>query len=256
MSKRLKVSMVSYLNSKPFILGMELAGLLDEIELHLEVPSKTAEKLIQNDVDLALVPVAVLPSLPHHQIVTNYCIGAQGKVDSVYLFSDLPIEKIQIVHLDSHSRTSGNLVKVLMKDYWKKNVHFIENSAVHENLVEGSTACLMIGDKAIRLRNQFAYRYDLAEAWKKMTGLPFAFAVWVTAKPLPNHWEDQFNEAFKTGLEQVHKIVPFYENQFPDFDIQTYLTNTIQFNFSKEKARALDLFLSKMRQIHQERKLT
>lgn len=249
MNKRLKISMVSYLNSKPFILGMELANLLDDIELHLEVPSKTAQKLIKNKLDAALIPVAVLPKIKGAQIITDYCISADGKVDSVYLFSNVPVEQIRIVHLDSHSRTSGKLVQVLFKYLWQNDVEFIENSEVHDDLVNGTTACLMIGDKAIQKRNQFAYKYDLAQAWKKLTGLPFVFAVWISTKQLDGNWESKLNSAFEMGMNQISKITPYYQKQFPNFDIETYLSQNIQFKLTKEKARALDLFLNKMKQL-------
>ena len=238
--------MVSYLNSKPFILGMELANLLDDVELHLEVPAKTAEKLQTGDVDVALVPVAILPTIPKHTIITDYCIGANGQVDSVFLFSQVPIQEVETIYLDSHSRTSSKLVQILCKEYWKQDVQFIENTIVHQNLVQGTTACLMIGDKAIHGKQNYKYNYDLAQVWKQHTGLPFAFAVWISTTPISQNWEKRLNEAFELGLQNIPKISPTYQRQFPNFDIHHYLTNNIQFEFTAEKAKALDLFLRKI----------
>jgi len=74
--------MVSYINAKPFQLGLEMTGLIDEVELHLDVPSVSAQKLIDNKVDIALVPVATLPKLKHPNIITDYCIGSVNEVAS------------------------------------------------------------------------------------------------------------------------------------------------------------------------------
>ena len=241
--------MVSYLNSKPFILGLELANLLDEIELHLEVPSKTVNKLLAKEVDVALVPVAVLPQLNDYSIFTDYCIGANGKVNSVYLFSDVPVQQLKTIYLDGHSRTSANLLKILCAEYYKIDVEFIEDADVQPELIKGNTACLMIGDKAILHKNKFSFAYDLAEDWKKHTDLPFAFAVWVAKEEVGQQWEEQLNKAFALGLQHVETLVPQYQQHFPNFDIKTYLTKDIDSQYNSDKAKALDLFLSKLQSL-------
>lgn len=247
MTDRLKISMVSYINSKPFQLGMELTGFIREIELHLEVPALTAKKLQHNEVDIALVPVAVLPQLNHVEIITNYCIGALKHVDSVLLLSDVPVEEIKTVYLDADSRSSANLIQILLRDYWKKEVNFIANKQVNEELAQGRNACLMIGDKALEARGKTAYEYDLATAWHQMTGLPFVFAVWVANKQ-GKQAEDALNIAFKKGIADLGQVADFYQNIYPSQNMHAYLSESINYSYDKEKAKALDLFLSKCKQ--------
>jgi chorismate dehydratase len=112
---KLKVSAVSYTNSKPFVFGLLHSDILDKIELSLDIPSVCALKLIENQVDIGLVPVAALLQIPNYHIISDYCIGANGAVDSVFIFSNKPISEIKTLKLDSQSRTSNNLARVLIK---------------------------------------------------------------------------------------------------------------------------------------------
>src|ERR1043166_8619691 len=111
MREKIKISAVAYLNSKPFIYGLEHSRVLDQIDLQLDIPSECARKLINNEVEIGLVPVAVLPLIRDRQIISDYCIGAVGKVNSVMLYSDVPLDEIRTVLLDYQSRTSVTLVK-------------------------------------------------------------------------------------------------------------------------------------------------
>ena len=98
MNCRYKVSIVSYLNTIPFLYGIKETGMINKIQLEYDYPSKCAEKLINNNVDLALVPVVVIPKIKDSFIISDYCIGAEGPVESVCLFSNVPIEKIKCIY--------------------------------------------------------------------------------------------------------------------------------------------------------------
>ena len=117
--QKLRISAVSYLNSLPFVYGIKNSGFLKNIELSLDVPSVCADKLISGKADIGLVPVAAIPLIKNARIVSDFCIGADGKVQSVLLISRKPLQEIQKVYLDLESRTSVGLAKVLAKEYWK-----------------------------------------------------------------------------------------------------------------------------------------
>ena len=106
----LKISAVSYLNTVPFIHGLKQSDLIHNIDLQLDYPSICADKLINRTVDLALVPVVVIPKLKDSHIISDYCIGADGAVDTVCLYSDVPITEIESIALDYQSRTSVALL--------------------------------------------------------------------------------------------------------------------------------------------------
>ena len=117
----IKVAVISYLNSLPFVYGLKQSNLFQEISLSIEYPSKIAERVIDNTADIALVPVVVLNQLKNYEIISDYCIGAESSVDSVCLYSFVPVDKIDTIYLDYQSRTSVELLKLLLKDYWKLN---------------------------------------------------------------------------------------------------------------------------------------
>ena len=113
----MKVCSVSYLNSIPFVYGLENSDI--EVDLSLEIPSVCGQKLLNNEVDIALLPVAVIPTLDYADVVSPYCISSDGAVQTVCLFSEVPLEQIDTILLDYHSRTSNALVQLLSKRFWK-----------------------------------------------------------------------------------------------------------------------------------------
>lgn len=230
---KIKVSAVSYTNSKPFVYGLLHSGILESIELSLDIPSDCANKLIDNQVDIGLVPVAALLHVDNYQIVSQYCIGAVGAVDSVFIFSQKPISEIEKIKLDPQSRTSNNLSRVLLKNYWKISPDFI---------TEGEAdAFVQIGDRTFGKKDLYPYYYDLAEEWFKFTGLPFAFAVWASNKPIPEDFKESFNAALKLGLDHRKEVIEQIEN-IGNFDLDDYLMNKVDFNLDDKKLIAISKF--------------
>ena len=113
-----RIAAVSYLNTIPFIYGIEHEGNL-RAELLLSPPSLCAKNFAEHKADIALVPAAAVPSLADAQVVTEYCIGAAGPVRTVVLLSNEPIEKARRVFLDAHSLTSVQLAGYLLAKHWK-----------------------------------------------------------------------------------------------------------------------------------------
>jgi len=109
------------------------------------------QMLVNDEVDIGLIPVAAIPDLPSYHIVGNYCIGAEGEIASVCLFSEVPMSQIETVYLDYQSRSSVALLKWLMKEYWGINPRIIQ--AIDESYrqeIKGTTAGLVIGDQRSR----------------------------------------------------------------------------------------------------------
>ena len=231
---KIKVSAVSYTNSKPFVYGLMHSDILNKIDLRLDIPSECATKLIDNQVDIGLIPVAALLQIPNYQIISDYCIGANGAVDSVFIFSNKPIGELKTLKLDSQSRTSNYLAKVLIKNFWKCNPEFTDS--------ENADGFVQIGDRTFGKKNQFAYHYDLAEEWFKFTSLPFAFAVWASNKPINESFKMDFNAALKFGLDQRVQVLK--ELQAVDnFNLNDYLMNKVDFNLNEDKLKAIEKFL-------------
>lgn len=234
---------MNYLNTAPLIYGIRKSAVLDEIELVPDYPANLANDLLNDNIDLGLVPVAVLAHLPHWWLIGDYCIGCDGPVSSVCIFSEVPLEQTKRIYLDYQSRTSVELARILVRDYWKLDVEFIgAEGEDFRDLIEGDTAGLVIGDRAFKQKSISKYSYDLGEAWKSYTGLPFVFAAWISNKPLPAEFIKSFNEANGFGLNHIADVTAGLDLN-GSVDLEEYFKKYISYNLDEEKRSALKLFL-------------
>lgn len=244
-----RISAVSYLNTKPFLYGLFQSGMDKQCALSLDIPSECARKLIEGEVDLGLVPVAVIPQLGDAAtVVSDYCIGTLGEVKTVCIYSQVPIEEVTELYLDYHSRTSAALTRYLLQDYWQVQPRLLPAQPGYEQRLKGSTAGLIIGDRTIGLEGRYAYRYDLGGIWQAHTGLPFVFAAWVSREPLPAAFLEPFNRALGQGVQQRHQVAQLFESSHPHFSVHEYYHRYIDYDLTPEKRQALALFLEQVRQ--------
>jgi chorismate dehydratase len=241
----LTVALVEYINTRPFLDGLEAHFGADEMELLLLPPADCARALQSGQADLALMPVGALPNFERVEILPDFCIGAKGPVHSVYLFAQQPIETLDTVILDRHSRSSNGLARVLLRHHWQKSVEYLMPDQKHFHRIVGSTGGVIIGDQAIRIRDQYAYAYDLSEAWYQLTGLPFAFAVWVYRPgAIDRRMAKRLFHAMQVGVQQRGKTAHRWADYFglnTEF-AQRYLTEYIDYRFTPDKHRALALY--------------
>ncbi len=242
------LSIVNYYNTTPFLYGISKSSLKKNLQIELDIPSVCAKKLIEKKVDIGLVPVALLPELNNYQIISDYCIGADGKVDSVKLYSHKPLNEITHILLDYQSKSSITLVQVLNKHFWKLPIQFLNATKGFENNIKDSTAAVIIGDRTFGITSSdYKYQYDLAEEWKKETGLPFVFACWVTQKKLPNDFLSSFNSMLKYGITHINEAVNDKPITIEGFDPIDYLKNKISYNLDESKRKGLLKFLELMK---------
>jgi chorismate dehydratase len=210
-----------------------------------DIPAECARKLLEDEVDLALVPVAILTALKEYHIVTDYCIGADGQVDSVKLYSAVPLEEVKSVLLDYQSRTSVNLARLLFSRHWKMSPAFVAAKEGFEQAIGGTTAGVVIGDRTFSLNGKFLYEYDLAAEWKLLTGLPFVFAAWVSRRKLPESFINRFNAVLKSGIDGIDEALEqcHYSPRLDRATAREYLTQRIDYQLDDKKKRALELFL-------------
>jgi chorismate dehydratase len=241
LDRKIRIGAVSYLNTKPLLYGIERSPVMDEIVLLIDYPASIADMLLKDEIDMGLVPVAIIPRMPVSYINTEYCIGCNGPVASVCLFSDTPIEKIETVLLDYQSRTSVALAKVLLREFWRVSPRLEDAGKDFRDHIHGTTAGVVIGDRALQQRQLSRYVYDLGEAWKQFTGLPFVFAAWVSNKPIDPAFIERFNQANKKGLEHIPDVVKL--NPYPVFDLDAYFTRYLDYKLDLTKKKGLETFL-------------
>ncbi len=240
---KIRVGIVNYLNTRPLLYGLERSSALPEMELRSDYPSRLAQLLIRDEIDLGLVPVATLAERPDFIRVGYHCIASEGPVASVCLFSNVPLSAIKTVWLDYQSRTSVMLLRILFREYWKLPVRFAETAvADYLTQIQGDCAGLVIGDRALEQRSRFPYVYDLAEAWKQFQQVPFVFAAWVARRPLPDSFMVRFNAANEWGLDRIERVLEAYP-AFPHYDLATYFSRNIAYRWDEKKETGLQAFL-------------
>ncbi|MCC7524606.1 MAG: menaquinone biosynthesis protein [Chitinophagaceae bacterium] len=243
MNNKLNLGVIDYLNVKPLLYGIKHSPVIHEINIRETYPAKLAAMLLSGEVDLGIVPVAIIPEMNEWYMVSDYCIGCNGAVATVCLFSEVPVNRIETVLLDYHSKTSVALAKILLKQYWKINPEFVHthNDGFRKEIT-GTTAAIVIGDRAFEQRSKSSYVYDLGEAWKNFTGLPFVFAAWIANKPLPEKFIRDFNAANALGLQHIGEVVR--ESGFKLFDLNQYYRYNVNYILDEQKKKGLTTFLS------------
>ncbi|HOW09871.1 MAG TPA: menaquinone biosynthesis protein [Bacteroidales bacterium] len=243
--EKIRISAVRYANTYPFIYGLTECGFDRKADLKTDHPSDCAEKIISAKADLGLIPVGAIPFVNEPFILSDYCIGANGKVRTVQMMGNSCIEKIDRVYLDFRSRTSVRLIKVLAEKYWNRRFIWEETSSGFDFAsISGNEAVVLIGDQCFELENNYEYKWDLAEEWKKFTGLPFVFACWVANKALPDAFLNDFNDALSLGVNNIDLVTEKFSNTGPitGRNLERYLKENIDFILDREKRKAMDLF--------------
>ena len=243
MERKIRIGAVSYLNTKPLLYGLQHGPDRDDIELTLDYPSNLVRALKNDQIDIGLLPVAAVLDISDYHIVSDYCIGTGGEVASVCVFSEVPLAEIDTVLLDYQSRTSVLLCKILFAKHWKKSVQFINaEDETYIDKIKGNVAGLVIGDRALMIRDRFTYIYDLGMGWKEMTGLPFVFAIWVAVHQASKAISDEMLDFCALGLDNLDKVIA--ANPYPHYDLGKYYRNNIAYRLSPEMKQSIDLYLS------------
>jgi chorismate dehydratase len=237
------VAAVSYLNTIPFLYGLRHSEEL-ATNLLLSPPAGCTAAFDSHRAEVALVPVGGLPLIKDtdFDIVSSWCIGADGPVRTVVMNSGVPLKEVKRVWLDSHSNTSVRLVKLLAAKLWHISPEWValDDFSVLDNPAP-SDAFVLIGDKVFENEGRFAHSWDLAEEWKRLTGLPFVFAVWVARKSVSAEILDALEDALTLGVERIYESI--LESAYTDRPYAyEYLTRNIDFFFDEQKRQALQRF--------------
>lgn len=239
------IALVSYINTRPFIDGLEHFFSEEEVRLHILPPADCAKALKEGSVDISLMPIGAMVNFSHINLLPNFCIGGDGPVNSVFIFSEVPIEEIAFLYLDPHSRSSNGLARILLKHYWKKDIPFQLLPNRPFDVIQGKSAGVIIGDQAIKCRGDYNYTYDLSDYWKKLTGLSFPFAVWgYDPEKVSKSFIKRLENALAWGIEQRDKSAVKWADHFgleKDFAVK-YLMKDIDFRFDYPKHKALELY--------------
>jgi len=234
---RRKVTLVSYINTLPYLEVLKNSGLY---QMDLRVPSQCAAAFKDFSSDIALVPVGSLADIQRpYRRIDRFGIGGDGDVRTVKLLSQKKKEELTHVALDSQSSSSVQLIRILAKHYWQLDLEY-QSYNLGDALPE---AVLAIGDKVFDLESKYEFAYDMSDEWKSWTGLPFAFAVWIVAEDMPIAAELEFVQQLSQLSSILDSVIQKHTDQYPKYDLKTYLKTNIIYSLSPEYKEAIDLFL-------------
>jgi chorismate dehydratase len=240
----LRLSVVQYLNTVPLIWGMLHGDQRGKFDLQLTVPSGCADAIAQREADVGIVPSIEYQRTEDVEILPGMSIASKGEVKSVLLLSKRPLEEVQSVALDESSRTSAALVRILMQKFYARRVTFSPAAPEPGEMLRQADAALLIGDPALAYHGP-AEVYDLAREWRKFTGLPFVFAVWMghSGANLALHRAD-FAASRDFGLAHVDDIAAEYAPKLgmTPSAVRVYLTHNIDYSLDEENLKGLKLF--------------
>jgi chorismate dehydratase len=241
----LRLGAVPFVNARPLIHFIDSVA-NPPVELTLEVPSKLTHTMRDGLVDAALLPSIEYFRASDYKIIPHISISADGAVDSVKIFSRTAIGKLRSLALDESSRTSTALASILLK----RKLGFLPemtDCSPEANLSDiEADALLLIGDSTMALDSSDASEVlDLGEEWKRLTGLPFVYAMWVVhegidAGPLGS----KLLEARDMGLSHLPEIAAEAEAETglaADVCLE-YLKNTMRYGLGDREIEALMLF--------------
>ena len=237
----IRVGCVSYLNSRPLVWGLDHTR---GVKMLYKVPAKLLDLLVDGLCDVALLPVIDYQRAEGLMLVPPTCIGADGPVHTVRLFSAIPIGSIRRLYADIESHTSVGLCRILLS-----RVHGIEPDFIADPSASVD-ARLLIGDKVVcQAPPDHPFQLDLAAEWKRWTGLPFVFAAWIAREGA--HLDGLvklLDNALAEGMKNVEAIVAAdaLPRGWPAGLARDYLTHLLKFPIDLSAAspqrRAIELY--------------
>jgi len=251
--RRVRVSAVSFLNARPITWGLERGLGEDTFQLEFDLPSRCAARLAAGDVDLALIPTAAYREIEAEtslRAVPGIGITSFGNVRTVLLVGDVPWEQMTAISLDGASRSSAALVRHLTR-HRGLTPQFAE--VVHDDIegaAHGTTGALVIGDAGFAVAGRYPHVYDLGAEWKRMTGLPFVFALWAGR---PDAVDDAgialLRESLDMGLAARAEIARAWAEAHggPPALYEHYLTENIRYRLGSEEISGAGAFLERLR---------
>jgi chorismate dehydratase len=247
-----RIGIVDYLNTRPLAWGLRSGVAPPDIEAVFAPPARLADMLKAAEIEVGLVPVIETERLPGAQVIPGTCIAALREVRSVLLVSRRPIARVRRIALDENSRTSAALVRLLSLERWGIEPEFTAAAPDLDAMLEDADAALVIGDPALRIERADLQIWDLAAAWRAMTGLPFVFAVWTARagfEPAPR-LESLFCHSLEQGMAHLTEIVAQaqHETGLDPGLLHRYYSEHLHFELGAAERAGMNLFLERCRQ--------
>lgn len=256
--RRLRISAISFLNTAPLMWDFEHPSpgddnLKEQFEISYTVPSKCADQLRAATADIGIIPSIEYASIPGLAILPDVAIASKNSVRSILLVLNKPVEQVRTVALDTSSRTSVALTKILLTKFLpgQSTREYVAMDPDLKVMLGTCDAALLIGDSALQVDRTRHHALDLAEEWRRLTGKPFVFAFWAvrfaSLDQAPGYeLGEVFSRSRDHGLEPANLAVIAREwaprLNLTEADVKTYLIENIHYTLDAENTAGLDLF--------------
>jgi predicted solute-binding protein len=238
---------VSYLNTSPLVWGILHGPQRDRFELDFRLPAGCADEVAAGTADIGIVPSFEL-TRQDLEIIPGCGIACRGPVRSILLISSRPIQEIRTLALDDSSRTSVQLVRVILERRYGVVPKTVSHAPQLDAMLQTADAALIIGDPALHIDPVSLpwHVHDLGAEWVEMTGLPMVFAVWAARRgTVTPELASAFRESCRYGLERIEEIVAIEApaRGFAPEVVREYLTRNIVHELSEQDYRGMERFL-------------
>jgi chorismate dehydratase len=271
--KKLRISIVEYLNTAPLVWGFTDGPLVGKYELSFTVPSQCAEALRRGEVDIAIIPSIEYQRIDGLVMLPDMAVASTHEARSLLVVAKKPVEMAKTFALDTSSRSTVALVKILSRRLWKIAPEFVHAQPDAVAMLEKADAALLIGDPALRVALKMSalaaktpsadnccsgdieempvpgvdtlFVYDVVHQWREMTGKPAVLAIWA-ARPdamTPEVVAD-FQASKAYGMARIRDIAEgaALKLDLSPCPLEKYLRQNIQFDLDAEKLAGLRLF--------------
>jgi chorismate dehydratase len=243
----LRVSVVDFLNARPLTWGL-VHEPPDRVSVSRDLPSVCAAKLASGDADVGLIPSIEYQRIPGLKAVPGLGIAAASEVRSVLLVSDVSREKIRSVSLDPASRTSATLTRILLRRRYGLSPSYGQTGSPTSssgNILVKPDARLIIGDPALKTRQDGRVVLDLAAEWRAFSGHPFVFAFWaVRPEAASPETGALLRRSYESGLTHFAELVSGEASAtgLSGAVIEDYLRHALHYELEQGDVEGLELF--------------
>ena len=274
--RKLRISIVEFLNTAPLVWGFTDGPLAGKYDLSFAVPSQCAEALKWGEVDVAIIPAIEYQRIDHAVVLPGMAVAADGEVRSLLVVSKKPIDRAKRIALDTNSRATVALVKMLAPGHWGIKPEFVDAAPNPSEMLQTADAALIIGDPALRIAIRMdqltsktpsedgccqgdadempvpgfetLFIYDVAHQWREMTGKPCVLAIWAGRKDVitPEVVAD-FQASKEYGVRRAREIAEAasIKLELPVSELESYLTDNVRFDLDDRYLAGLNLYFEK-----------
>lgn len=270
---KLRISIVEFLNTAPLVWGFTDGPLTGRYDLSFAVPSQCAEDLKAGRADVGIIPAIEYQRMENVVALPGMAVASRNEVRSLLVISKVPIEQAQSFALDTNSRSSVGIARILCRRHWNIAPEFIDMAPDVDAMLERADAALIIGDPALRLRIkldeleakvplgkdlccgsddeplikgvQTMFVYDIAQQWREMTGHACVLAIWVARRgTVTPEMVADFQASREYGLAHIGEIAEgaALKLDLPPRALERYLTENIDFSLDDENLAGLNLY--------------